>query len=309
MRFSEGRTVPRPIRLTGVTVSAADDEADARDLIATVLRSKGAEVVTAATGAEAVGLLASRPFTLMVSDIGMPQSDGYELITRIRTAAGMRGLHLPAIALTAYSREEDRRRAIEAGFQAYVAKPVEPDALVDLVDRLASEARRDAAQPPSAVTARADVLEKFARTLATSGLHDALRLLNSRTAHRFTGLYRFDPPWLRSLALCDAHVPGVTRGDDVEMDATYCALVGTFERPFTTEDTAADERLRHHPARDTVRSYCGVLLWTASGDAFGTLCHFDVVPCDVPSQEIALMEAAARLLMERLERDDDQAGR
>ena len=57
------------------------------------------------------------------------------------------------------------------------------------------------------------------------------------------------------------------------------------------------------------RSYCGVLLWTASGTAFGTLCHFDVVPCDVPSQEIALMEAAARLITERLERDDNQAGR
>ncbi|WP_162472825.1 hybrid sensor histidine kinase/response regulator [Luteitalea pratensis] len=301
--FNERRFIPRPIRLAGVTVLVVDDEADARDLIATVLRSKGAEVITAATGAEALGLLASRPFTLMVSDIGMPHNDGYELIAKIRTAAGVRGLHLPAIALTAYSREQDRRRAIDAGFQAYVAKPVEPDVLVDLVDRLATEARREGAQTLPAFTARAEVLEKFARTLAAPGWHDALRFLNSRTAHRFTGLYRFDPPWLRSLALLDADVSSVTRGEDVEMDATYCALVGTFERPFTTEDTAADERLRHHPARDTVRSYCGVLLRTASGAAFGTLCHFDVVPCDVPSQEIALMEAAARLIMERLEPD------
>ena len=190
-----------------------------------------------------------------------------------------------------------------------MAKPVEPDALVDLVDRLASEARREAAQTPPAITARADVLEKFARTLATAGLHDALRFLNSRTAHRFTGLYRFDPPWLRSLALWDAHVPGVMRGDDVEMDATYCALVGTFERPFTTEGTAADERLRHHPARDTVRSYCGVLLWTASRHRLRHPVPLRRRSLDVPSQEIALMEAAARLITERLERDDDQTGR
>ncbi len=130
--------IPRPICLDGVAVLVVDDEADARDLVATMLRSKGAEVVTAATGAEAVALIVSRPFTLMVSDIGMPQSDGYELIAKIRRATGARAL--PAIALTAYSREEDRRRALESGFQAYLAKPVEPEALVDLVDRLATQA-------------------------------------------------------------------------------------------------------------------------------------------------------------------------
>jgi CheY-like chemotaxis protein/two-component sensor histidine kinase len=307
--FNERRFIPRPIRLAGVTVLVVDDEADARDLIATVLRSKGAEVITAATGAEAVTLIASRPFTLMVSDIGMPDSDGYELITKIRTATGVRGLHLPAIALTAYSREQDRRRAIDAGFQAYVAKPVEPAALVALVDRLASQARREAAETPTTMAARADILAKFTRTLAAHGVHEALRFLNSRTAHRFTGIYRFDPPQLRSVSLLDADLPAVVRGDDTDLDATYCSIVGSFERPFSTDDAAADERLRHHPARETVRSYCGVLLRTATGERFGTLSHFDIVPCDVPSQEIAMMEAAARLIMERLERDHAEAER
>jgi CheY-like chemotaxis protein len=138
-----GRARERPsltgaIRLDGVSVLVVDDEADARDLIATVLRSNGAEVVTAATGAEAIALVTSRTFTVMVSDIGMPQSDGYELIARIRGAASGQGARLPAIALTAYSREEDRRRALEAGFQDHVAKPVDPETLVRLVDRLAS---------------------------------------------------------------------------------------------------------------------------------------------------------------------------
>jgi len=81
-----------------------------------------------------------------------------------RALVGGRGLHLPAIALTAYSREEDRRRALEAGFQAYVAKPVEPETLVDLVDRLGTQGRQAAAAAPPTVAARGDVLEKLART-------------------------------------------------------------------------------------------------------------------------------------------------
>ena len=101
----------------------------------------------------------------MVSDIGMPHSDGYELITKIRTAAGVRGLHLPAIALTAYSREEDRRRAIEAGFQAYVAKPVEPDNLVDHRGPACQPTRRRTPTAPAVVAARVDLFQKFARTL------------------------------------------------------------------------------------------------------------------------------------------------
>ena len=238
--------IPRPANLHGVTALVVDDEADARDLVATVLRSKGAEVVTAATADEALSLILSRPFTLMVSDIGMPDSDGYALIARIRLATGEQGLHLPALALTAYSREEDRRRAIEAGFQAYASKPVEPDLLVDLVDRLTAAARRDAADTPAVRATRANVLVKFEKILATQGVQEALRFLNSRTTHRFTGVYRFDEPHLRNLALLDADLPTVTRGDDAPMEATYCSLVGAFERSFATDDAGADERLRDH---------------------------------------------------------------
>ena len=70
---------------------------------------------------------------VLVSDIGMAGSDGYELISRLRGTTGAHGLHLPALALTAYSREEDRRRALDAGFDGYTAKPVDPDALVQVV--------------------------------------------------------------------------------------------------------------------------------------------------------------------------------
>jgi CheY-like chemotaxis protein len=128
-----------------VAVLVVDDEPDARDMVAAVLRSKGAEVTTAASGREALQCLASRGFSVMVSDIGMPLSDGYELITSVRAAPGDRSRRLRAIALTAYSREEDRRRALDAGFQAYIAKPVEPDALVELVYHLATAGHTDAA--------------------------------------------------------------------------------------------------------------------------------------------------------------------
>jgi PAS domain S-box-containing protein len=128
--------VSRAVNLTGQCILVVDDEADARDLVATVLRSKGADVVTAASAAEALSLIASRPFTAIVSDIGMPTSDGYELIGRVRTVIGLPGHDLPAVALTAYSRDEDRRRVLDAGFQAYVAKPVEPDHLLDVVARV-----------------------------------------------------------------------------------------------------------------------------------------------------------------------------
>ena len=293
--------VPSAVNLAGACILVVDDEADARDLVATVLRSKGAEVVTAASASEALSLIVARPFTAMVSDIGMPTRDGYELITRVRTVAGVRGHHLPAVALTAYSREEDRRRALEAGFQAHVAKPVEPEHLLEVVARIAIEALKKNGEPPNPSNAVGDVLGKFAKILEAQGLHEALRFLNSRASHRFTGIYQFDAPTLRNVALLDADTPSLTKGDDAPIEATYCSIVGVFERPFTTEDTGRDHRLREHPARESVRSYCGVLLRAVNGAPFGTLCHFDTVPRDVPVQEVALMEAVAPLVMHALE--------
>jgi CheY-like chemotaxis protein len=118
----------------------ADDEADARDLVATVLRTHGAEVATVSSVEQALELLAKGSPRVLVSDIGMPGADGYELIRRLRALA-IPSAQVPAIALTAYAREEDRRRAIEAGFQTHVAKPVEPDELVRVVAGLAQAVR------------------------------------------------------------------------------------------------------------------------------------------------------------------------
>ncbi|MEO8359606.1 MAG: ATP-binding protein [Vicinamibacteria bacterium] len=291
--------VPRPTGLSGVTVLVVDDEADARDLVATALRGKGADVTTAASAAEALDLMVQRSFTVMVSDVGMPDTDGYELIRRVRKLGTDRAA-VQAVALTAYSREEDRRRALEAGFQTYLSKPVDPDELVKVVASLAMTVESQIHQTSSGIMARAQTLAKFEKELGANGVQEALRFLNNRTAHRFTGVYRFDPPTLHNLALLDAKDRAVAQGENPPMEATYCSIVGTFERPFTSEDTLQDERLRAHPARESVRSYCGVLLRREDGTPFGTLCHFDLVPRDVPVAELALMEAAAPLLMKAI---------
>ena len=143
--------VLRPVDLTGASVLVVDDEPDARDLVATVLRGRGAEVTLAGSAGEALALVANRPFSVMVSDVGMPGTDGYELIGRVRTMTGTRGAGLPAVALTAYSRDEDCRRAHDAGFNAYVSKPVEPERLVQVVADTARLAPANQAHTPSRV--------------------------------------------------------------------------------------------------------------------------------------------------------------
>jgi signal transduction histidine kinase/CheY-like chemotaxis protein len=122
-------------RLTGLHVLLVDDQADARELLATVLEDAGARVTQADSAPEALRALTSAAFALLVSDIGMPGEDGYSLIQKVRRSDVAQTL--PAIALTAFARPEDRQRALAAGFQEHVAKPIEPVRLVDLVATLA----------------------------------------------------------------------------------------------------------------------------------------------------------------------------
>jgi PAS domain S-box-containing protein len=122
--------------LEGVHVLVVDDEVDARELLRSLLQSCGATVSTAADAAEAARLLrADRP-DVMVSDIGMPGEDGLALIARVRAWAASEGGAIPAVALTAFARPEDRARAISAGFTAYLTKPVDLTLLLKTVARL-----------------------------------------------------------------------------------------------------------------------------------------------------------------------------
>ena len=286
-----------PDRLAGVSVLVVDDEADARELVATVLRASGAEVRIAAGAAQALTELAKGFPKLIISDIGMPQMDGYELLRRVRSSFGSKGAEIPAIALTAYSREQDRRLALEAGFQTHVSKPVEPAELVRVAASLVRFLKRQSSSGEPGGLERADAFLKFEKVLHHQGIHESLRFLNNRTSHRFTGIFRFAPPRLESLFLVDSDDPRVKQGDDAQLSDTYCSIVGVTQQSLTTEDTRRDERLSTHPARRLVLSYCGVLLRGADGETFGTLCHFDRVPSDVPVSEMPLLEAAAPLLM------------
>ena len=119
-------------RLSNIKILVVEDDEDARDLLVTVLTQQGAKVSQAGTATEALSLVAQSVPDVLLSDIGLPGEDGYELIRAIR-ARGFTPSALPAIALTAYSRREDQRLALQAGFQAHVAKPVEPAILVAAV--------------------------------------------------------------------------------------------------------------------------------------------------------------------------------
>jgi PAS domain S-box-containing protein len=128
------RVVECPPSLEGLHILVLDDEADTCEVVAAVLTKCGARVTTATSAAEALEAIAAADFDLIISDIGMPGVDGYEFIRRVRARERESGArHTPAIALTAYAREEDRRRAFRAGFQMHLAKPVEPDELTAVV--------------------------------------------------------------------------------------------------------------------------------------------------------------------------------
>lgn len=123
--------------LDGLQVLVVDDEADARELIATILEEYGAEVMAVASAKEARGVFEQLQPNILLSDIGMPGEDGYMLIRFIRALEAKRGGQIPAIALTAYSREQDRTKAFLAGFQQHVSKPVSPEELTAVVASLA----------------------------------------------------------------------------------------------------------------------------------------------------------------------------
>jgi PAS domain S-box-containing protein len=119
--------------LRGRRVLVVDDHADARQLIGGILEASGASVITSASSREAFDALTRSAPDVLIADIGLPEEDGYALIRRIRNLDPEHGGRIPAIALTAYARTEDRDRALAAGFQRHVAKPVEPHALVRIV--------------------------------------------------------------------------------------------------------------------------------------------------------------------------------
>ncbi|TNC78679.1 response regulator [Janthinobacterium lividum] len=124
--------------LRGVTVLLVDDEADARELTARILRDSHAEVHGAGSVAQALQLLDQVHPHVLVSDIGMPDADGFDLLAQIRAHASPDAANLPALALTAFAQPQDRQRALASGFQAWVSKPLDPAELLAAVAQLAA---------------------------------------------------------------------------------------------------------------------------------------------------------------------------
>jgi PAS domain S-box-containing protein len=142
--IAEPSSTPRPAdgghpTLAGVRVLLVEDHPDTAELLHAVLGSRGAEVQVASSVAEALVTLAEREYDVLVSDIGMPDGTGYELVRCVHERARAAGRPpVPAVAVTAFAGSEDRERALAAGFSEYAAKPIEPATLVDTIARAAA---------------------------------------------------------------------------------------------------------------------------------------------------------------------------
>jgi signal transduction histidine kinase len=122
-----------PPALAGLRVLACDDEADARDLLRSVFELCAATVTTVGSAADALAALRAGSFDVLVSDIGMPDDDGYALIRRVRALPAEEGGRVPAVALTAYAAIADRTRALASGYQAHAIKPIDPQELIVVI--------------------------------------------------------------------------------------------------------------------------------------------------------------------------------
>lgn len=143
-----------------------------------------------------------------------------------------------------------------------------------------------------------DLSLAFAEALQRSGLHEALRFLNARTPHRFTGLYRYDGAILRNVELFDQFNPDQVTGDDAPLENTFCSLL-----PGAGGSLAFAEARGHARASriaTAVVSYCGVQLRDGDGVPFGTLCHFDLKPCEARTSDLEFLAMLAPILQARV---------
>jgi CheY-like chemotaxis protein len=149
-RHPDARVVPAPdeFRLDGHTVVIVDDQLDARELLQALLEARGASVVPCDAANAALDVLGRVDADLLVADIAMPEVDGYELIRCMRRQR--RGV--PAIALSAYARSEDRERALAAGYDGYCAKPIDCDGLFEVIRAVIANAPGAPGRPASAAS-------------------------------------------------------------------------------------------------------------------------------------------------------------
>jgi CheY-like chemotaxis protein len=130
------RAPSAPVELRGVRILMVDDDPDACEMLKTALRKFGADVRAVHSVSAALEELESFRPNLLLSDIGMPEEDGYALIRRVRERESIDGGHMPAVALTAFASQADREQALALGFEEHLAKPTSPSELARTVARL-----------------------------------------------------------------------------------------------------------------------------------------------------------------------------
>ncbi len=153
------------------------------------------------------------------------------------------------------------------------------------------------------------VQDELRHRLRRGGVGDVLGYINAHTHHRFTGLYRFDGAVLRNVALFDREQQQSQRGADSPLCETYCSIVGETRASVAITDANSDPRAANNPGRKAVLSYCGALVRATDGTPIGTLCSFDPTPQPVMDNEIALLEATARMLGDVITQDSLTASR
>jgi CheY-like chemotaxis protein len=127
---------PAPATLTGLSVLVVDDDDESRSVVTAFLESHGAGVLTARSASEALDILQRDRVDVLLADVAMPGEDGYTLVRKLRALQASRASTIPAAALTAFAREEDRQEALQAGFQMHLTKPIDAGALVAAVATL-----------------------------------------------------------------------------------------------------------------------------------------------------------------------------
>jgi hypothetical protein len=147
------------------------------------------------------------------------------------------------------------------------------------------------------------VARAFGESLCEDDLYALLQHLNRSTSYRFTGVYRFEPGWVVSVALYDRENPATRLGSDVKMKESYCWLTGLAGGRVIIEDATCDPRLGAHAARDEVRSYIAVLLRDTAGRQWGTFCHFDFAPHALDGAALDRLDILRPLVEEMFVRD------
>jgi GAF domain-containing protein len=142
---------------------------------------------------------------------------------------------------------------------------------------------------PTTSATTAESFKKFHDVFQADGARAALSELLALTDYRYIGIWRFQDGRSAPALHFDREHPAETRIADVPESATYCTLVRDEKKPFATADSLRDARLAGHPAREVVRTYCGVPLMDSAGTVLGTLCHYDLVPRDPEQINIELM--------------------